>query len=115
MLMKGHLSSSTGVLLMILSLTQLLITFSTEAKAQTAAIEAPEFKVLASLKDNLSLLVDKRVSIHLRSGTTYQGSLKSVGDHFIHLEKMGGKDFFDALIRIEDISAIEVQFRGFKK
>jgi hypothetical protein len=37
-----------------------------------------------------------------------------VGDHFVHLEKLAGREFFDVLIRIEDISAVEARFRELK-
>jgi hypothetical protein len=32
----------------------------------------------------------------------------------MHVEKLAGKDFYDALIRIEDITAIEAKFRDLK-
>jgi ferredoxin-fold anticodon binding domain-containing protein len=67
------------------------------------------------MKDNLKMFIGKNVYVTLRSGKIYQGYLKSVGDHLIHLEKIAGKDFFDALIRLEDISAFEAQFRGYKQ
>jgi small nuclear ribonucleoprotein (snRNP)-like protein len=57
-------------------------------------------------------MIGKEVFISLRSGKTYQGRIKAVGDHFLHLERIAGKDFYDALIRIEDISAVEAKFRG---
>jgi hypothetical protein len=37
-----------------------------------------------------------------------------VGDHFLHLERLAGRDFYDALVRIEDISAVEARFREMK-
>jgi hypothetical protein len=43
-----------------------------------------------------------------------QGYVKSVGSGLLHLEKLAGKDFYDALLRIEDISAIEAKFRDMK-
>ena len=45
------------------------------------------------------------------SGKTLTGVVKEVGNHLIHLEKLSGKEYFDALIRIENISAIETRFR----
>jgi small nuclear ribonucleoprotein (snRNP)-like protein len=89
----------------------LLIPAEVQAQSKVAAIEGVGFNVAGSMKDNLKPLVNKDVYVNLRSGKTYQGFVKSVGDHFIHLEKIAGKDYFDALVRIEDISAIEVKFR----
>ena len=69
------------------------------------------FVVSASLNDNLEIFAGKDVHVHLRSGKTFQGNVKSIGNIFVHIEKLAGRDFFDALIRIEDISAIEAKFR----
>jgi len=41
--------------------------------------------------------------------------VKNVGNHFIHLEKLDGKDYFDALIRIENICSVEAQFRKIQR
>jgi small nuclear ribonucleoprotein (snRNP)-like protein len=92
----------------------LFLAVSTESSAQTAAAQGVGYNVAASLKDNLKSLTDKDIYVSLRSGKVYQGRLKSVGEHLIHLEKIAGRDFYDALIRIDDISAIEARFRDLK-
>jgi hypothetical protein len=84
-----------------------------QAKSVTA-IEGVGYNTAASLADNLKPLVGKDVIVHLRSGKTLQGYVKSVGNGLVHLEKLDGRDFYDALVRIEDISAIEVKFRDMK-
>jgi hypothetical protein len=78
------------------------------------AVEGANFNVSSSINDNLKIYVGKDVLIHLRSGKTIQGYVKSVGDHFVHVEKLSGREFYDALIRTEDISAIEARFREMK-
>jgi hypothetical protein len=91
--------------------------FEAEAQAQqkkVTALEGAEFDTAASLADNIKNFSGKDVFVHLRSGKTVQGYVKSVGNVLIHLEKLSGRDFYDALIRIEDISAIEVKFRDMK-
>jgi hypothetical protein len=55
------------------------------------------------------------VSVTIVSGKTLSGFVKEVGIHLIHLEKLEGKDYFDALIRIENISAIEAMFRNYQR
>ena len=77
-------------------------------------LEGAHFNTGASLADNLKPFVGKDVFIHLRSGKTFQGYLKSVGNGLVQLEKLAGRDFYDALIRIEDISAVEAKFRELK-
>ena len=77
-------------------------------------LEGVQFNTGASLADNLKPFVGKDVFLHLRSGKTFQGYLKSVGNGLVQLEKIAGRDFYDALIRIEDISAVEAKFRDMK-
>lgn len=83
------------------------------AKSPTP-IEGIGFNVGLSMQDNLKSLVGKDVYVHLRSGDTLQGYVKAVGGNQVHLEKLAGKDFYDALIRLDDVSAIEVKFRDLK-
>jgi hypothetical protein len=90
----------------------MFLAVSTELSAQGSAPAGAGYNVAASLKDNLKTFVGKDIYISLRSGKTYQGYVKAVGDHFVHLEKIAGKEFFDAFIRVDDISAIEARFRS---
>jgi small nuclear ribonucleoprotein (snRNP)-like protein len=108
---KKRILSPVGCVLFLLFSVS-FVTLPTEAEAQAVASEGVQFDVSDSLRGNLKTLIGEDVSVNLRSGTTYRGFVKSVGDHFIHLEKIAHRDFFDALIRMEDIAAIEVQFRG---
>ncbi|SPD76281.1 conserved exported hypothetical protein [uncultured Desulfobacterium sp.] len=86
------------------------------AAAKVIPIEGMAYNVDSSLEDNLKALVGKNVSVTVGTGQTLSGILKAVGKDLIHLEKLdGGRDFFDALIRIEDISTIEAKFRDFER
>ena len=85
------------------------------AQQKTATtVEGANFNTSASLADNIKAFVGKDVFVHLRSGKTLQGYVKSVGSALLHLEKLAGRDFYDALVRIEDVSAIEAKFRDMK-
>jgi hypothetical protein len=85
------------------------------AQARSAvAVEGAKFDTAGTIKDNLKIYVGKDVVIHLRSGKSVQGYVESIGDHLIHVEKLTGRDFYDALIRIEDITAFEARFRELK-
>jgi len=89
------------------------INFPAQARSLTI-VEGASFSVSGSVKDNLKNYQGKDVVIYLHSGKNFQGHVKAIGDHLIHLEKIAGKDFYDALIRIEDITAIEAKFRDMK-
>jgi len=75
-------------------------------------VEGVGYNVNASMADNLKALIGKKVSITLDSGKTLTGTVKAVGGQLLHLEKLEGKEFFDALVRLEDISAVYTRFRG---
>ncbi len=83
--------------------------------AKSVAIEGISYNVNATMTDNLKLLVGKKVHISLDSGATFAGTVKKVGQHLLHLEKLEGKDFYDALIRLKDITAIDTRFREFQR
>ncbi len=110
---KVKILSSLGLVLVIL-FSAMFFMLPVKAVAQVVAHEGVKFEVSQSMRDNLKMFIGKSMYINLKSGKTYQGILKSVGDHLIHLDKVSERNFFDALIRIDDISAIEAQFRDYK-
>lgn len=85
------------------------------AKSKVVAIEGVSYNVNFSFHDNLKAFIGKKVSVTLCTGKTFGGFIKEVGDHLVHLEKLDGKSYFDALIRIEDISAIDTKFRDIQR
>ena len=113
---KVNILICVGITLaMVLSLSFLMLPEKIEAKAKVVAIEGMNYNVNSSVQDNLKSLIGKKVYVSLNSGKTLSGFVKKVGNHVIHLEKLDGKDFFDALIRIENISAIEARFREYQR
>jgi hypothetical protein len=52
-----------------------------------------------------------RVGVYLRGGQFLNGKVVDLGDHAAVLGELQGKDFYDALVRLEDISAIEIKAR----
>ena len=103
---------STGVLLTALVLA-MVFSFPSNvgAKTKVVEIEGMSYNAESSMADNLKALTGKKVYVSLGSGQTLAGSVKSVGSHLMHLEKIEGKDYFDALIRIDSIVAIDTRFR----
>ncbi len=59
-------------------------------------VKDASFNVSTSIRENLKSYIGKDVVIYLSSGKSFQGYVKNVGDHLIHLEKIAGKDFYDA-------------------
>ena len=113
---KAKIPNSTEITIAILFLVVFFaLSAQVEAKSKVVAIEGMSYNVDASLEDNLKSLVGKKVLVTIVSGETLSGFVKNVGNHLIHLEKLGGKEYFDALIRIENICAVEAQFREIQR
>jgi len=106
---------SSGVIILAMLFSAVFLTLPAEVKAKVVAVEGVSYNVNSSLVDNLKSLVGRKIYVTLDSGKTVAGFLKEVGDHLIHLEKLDGREFFDALIRIEDINAIETRFRNLQR
>lgn len=72
-----------------------------------------QFDANRSFKDTPQQVMElpARVSVHMRSGETFGGKVAGVGDHHVLLAELTDRDFYDAVIRIKDISAIEVRAR----
>jgi len=111
---KVKMFNSVGIILIML-FSATVLTLPTEVEAKTVVIEGMSYNVNSSLADNLKSLVGKTVYVTLDSGKIFTGLVKEVGNNLIHLEKLEGKDFFDALIRIENISAIDARFRNLER
>lgn len=77
-------------------------------------VEGAKFNTSFSMADNIKMYMGKNIFVHLKSGITLQGYVKAIGNNLVHLEKLAGKDFYDALIPIEEISAMEARFREMK-
>ncbi len=77
-----------------------------------AGVEAVQFNVDASMADNLSMLKGKTVTVYLASGQTITGTVNDAKGNLLHLVKLSQKDFFDALVAIDHIAAIDTKARG---
>lgn len=110
--MKKYTSGS--LLLSLIVCLVLIAASNAAAQKKVTDLEGVQFNTGASLSDNMKAFAGKDVYIHLRSGKTFQGYVKTVGNGLLHVEKLAGREFYDALIRFEDISAVEVKFRDMK-
>jgi hypothetical protein len=101
---------AAGFVVMMLFLTNLLFTLQT-AQAADGPIEYTQLNAAIQLADNLIALKGKTVTISLSSGQAMTGVVKEVRNNLLHLEKLSQKEFYDALIRVDLIVAIEVRAR----
>ena len=92
----------------------MILGFNCIQAAYLSAAESNEtaFNLSASMADNLSMLKGKTVTVYLVSGQTLTGTVNDVKNNLLHLGKLSQKDFFDALVEIDRISAIDTRVRG---
>ena len=50
--------------------------------------------------------VGQKVTVKLGSGDELTGRVEMVGEHVVHLAELSGKEFYDAVIDLDDITAI---------
>lgn len=58
---------------------------------------------------SLERYIGKKVALRLSSGEELSGTLRAVGQHGVHLAELQGREFFDALIRTDQIAAVIVK------
>jgi small nuclear ribonucleoprotein (snRNP)-like protein len=75
---------------------------------------AEEFQIdnQDTIKSFLEKNVGKTVGVRLQSGEEVTGVVTKVGQHVVHLSKIAGREFYDAVIRIDGIHAVVVRVRG---
>lgn len=113
---KGTVMYFVGVLLVVLAgISAPLLSERAAAENKPVNIEGIGYNVNSSMADNLKTLTGKVVYISLDSGKTFTGTVKAVGDQLVHIEKLEGKEYFDALIGIQGIRAIDTRFRDFQR
>lgn len=72
---------------------------------QGAAIPA------GNVTDVLRARIGKPVTLLLGSGKEYSGTVAEVRGEAVVLKSLSGKEFYDALIRLDAVSAIEIRNR----
>lgn len=65
-----------------------------------------------SIKENLDRHAGKVVTVRLVSGEELTGRVAAVGGSVVHLAELARRDFYDAVVRIDQISALILRMRG---
>lgn len=88
-----------------LGLTGMVTTVRAD-EATTVDLNSPDV-----LKSALEQQVGKRVKLKLESGQDVEGKVAKVGSHAVQLAELTGMEFFDATVKLEDITAVIVKVR----
>jgi hypothetical protein len=88
-----------------------LLTVASDSRAQapTAKPDGIKLDVAETLQSNLARRSGEKVELILVSGKSLVGTVKEVGTSGVHLSALEGKEFYDALVRIDQVSAIVVR------
>ena len=66
---------------------------------------------LDAIKSVLEQQVGKRVKVKLESGQDLEGKVAKIGSHAVQLVELAGMEFFDATVKLEEITAVIVRVR----
>lgn len=64
-----------------------------------------------AIKVNLERQMGKRVRLRLLSGQDVEGTVIAVGTAGVHVGRLAGMDFIDAVVRLDQIAAVIVRVR----
>jgi len=103
-MMHRRILSTFGLALLVFCLTAL-----TTVAADEPAID---FNTPDAIRHVLEQQVGKRVKVKLVSGQDLDGKVLKVGAHAVTLAELGGMDFFDATVRLDQVAAVLVKMRG---
>ncbi len=108
--------SPVGMALLALVVAGLLSPRDSAAQAAAPAADsgAVGLDPAQTMHDNLARLqkAKKSVEVVLENGKSYRGLVGGVGDHAVLLTEIQGREFFDALIALDEIAALELRVRG---
>jgi hypothetical protein len=71
-----------------------------------------ELNTASSIKDVLRENMGKIVTVKPDCGEALEGVVTKVGDHLVQISELLEKDFYDAVVRLDRISAVIFKVRG---
>ena len=101
----------TSIQLRRMLLGAIIIAWLILSQGSAIAEEKREFNPFVSVKENFLANVGKRISVRTESGDTIDGAIARVGDNHVHIAKLSGKDFYDAIVRIDKIESFTFKAR----
>lgn len=107
--MKNRMITAIPVALTMIVLGTFCVQTIYAAAEATGATSKIDIEL--SLADNLLAYQGKMVTVTLSSGQTLSGVVANVKNGLLHLEKLSQKEFFDAIVVIDRINAVEVRVK----
>lgn len=91
-------------LALILSLGVVELATVAAGEEPTVDLNSPD-----AIKSVLEQQVGKRVKLKLESGQDLEGKVAKIGSHAIQLAELTGMEFFDATVKLDQITAVIVK------
>lgn len=90
-----------------------LLVLSTTVPAVGVLAEEAAFtlKTSTTMREVLSEYTGKRVALRLESGDEIEGTVAMVGNSLLHLARLSGREFYDAVVSIDKINAVRMRVR----
>jgi hypothetical protein len=66
----------------------------------------------STIKDVLIENVGKRLIMQMDTGVNMEGIVSKVGDNLVYVANISGGEFYDAVVRLDKISALLFKVRG---
>jgi small nuclear ribonucleoprotein (snRNP)-like protein len=98
--------------LVLLIAAAFLVSPLTIAADQTPDAPKLEVQQQDTIESILRRHVGKRVTVRLEGGEELTGIVRTVGAKVVHLSDLANRDFYDAVIELEDLSAVVIRVRG---
>lgn len=96
----------------IFALVLIVMAFSLMFTNLLAEEKKYDLNPASGIKDILKEHTGKRVYVRMESGEEMLGIVSKGGDHLVQISEVAGRDFYDAAIRIDRISAVIFKVRG---
>ncbi len=80
--------------------------------AAVAQEKKVEINTSFSMKQILVSFTGQKVTVKTDGGESIEGTVTGVGDHLVHISRLSGKDFYDAVVKIDKISSVVFRARG---
>jgi hypothetical protein len=84
-----------------------------QEKAESAVITSSDVDCI--IAEELNKHLGGWASLTLNSGAVFSGTIMKLRGGMVHISKIQNKEYYEALIRISDISAIGARFRSTKE
>lgn len=93
--------------------SMLMVLCCVEATVATVSAEEVKFELKSgeTMREVLAENTGKRVALRLLAGEEIEGTVTMVGNSLAHISRLAGKEFYDAVVNIDNISAVRMKVR----